>query len=54
MELHGFRLALAGQQGNRLYNTSEGRHQRQLRRAPHPALQPVDPICRGGSVVAVG
>ena len=33
-----FRTTLAGQQGYRLNNTAEGCHQRQLRRAPHPAL----------------
>lgn len=48
MYIRGFRLALSGQQGHRLNNTAEGCHQRQLRRAPHPAFQPVDPICRGG------
>lgn len=37
----------AGEQGHRLNNTAEGCHQRQLRRAPHSAFQPVDSIHRG-------
>lgn len=38
----------AGEQGYRLFHTAQGRHQRQLGRAPHSAVQPIDPIRRGG------